>query len=54
MTLARPQFEHLVLGALEASPSRIPVLVGGCGTGRTHLLRAAGRGHAEDGVPGRP
>ena len=40
MTLARPQFEHLVLGALEASPSRIPVLVGGCGTGRTHLLRA--------------
>jgi hypothetical protein len=40
MTLARPQFEHLVLGALESSPSRIPVLVGGCGTGRTHLLRA--------------
>jgi hypothetical protein len=40
MTLARPQFEHLVLGALEASPARIPVLVGGCGTGRTHLLRA--------------
>jgi hypothetical protein len=40
MTLARPQFEHLVLGALEASPSRLPVLVGGCGTGRTHLLRA--------------
>jgi hypothetical protein len=40
VTLARPQFEHLVLGALEASPGRIPVLVGGCGTGRTHLLRA--------------
>jgi hypothetical protein len=40
MTLARPQFEHLVLGALEGTPAHIPVLVGGCGTGRTHLLRA--------------
>jgi hypothetical protein len=39
MTIARPQFEHRVLAALDATPPRIPVLVGGCGTGRTHLLR---------------
>lgn len=49
MTLARPQFEHLVLGALEASPTRIPVLVGGCGTGRTHLLRALREHLGRDG-----
>jgi len=28
-----------VLAALDASPSRIPVLVGGCGSGRTTLVR---------------
>jgi hypothetical protein len=28
-----------VLSALEADPPRIPVLVGGCGMGRTFLLR---------------
>jgi hypothetical protein len=28
-----------VLAALDASPSRIPVLVGGCGSGRTTLLQ---------------
>jgi hypothetical protein len=39
MTIARPQFERRVLAALDATPPRIPVLVGGCGTGRTHLLR---------------
>jgi hypothetical protein len=32
-------FERRVLSALEASPSRIPVLLGGCGTGRTWLLQ---------------
>lgn len=32
-------FERRVHGALEASPSRIPVLLGGCGTGRTWLLQ---------------
>jgi hypothetical protein len=31
-------FERRVLGALEAAPSRIPVVLGGCGTGRTTLL----------------
>ncbi len=39
MTIARPQFERRVLAALDASPTRMPLLVGGCGTGRTHLLR---------------
>ena len=39
MTVARPAFERRVLSALEADPARIPVLVGGCGTGRTYLLR---------------
>lgn len=32
-------FERRVLGALEASPSRIPVVPGGCGSGRTWLLQ---------------
>jgi len=39
MTIARPGFERRVLSALDARPARIPVLVGGCGTGRTFLLR---------------
>ncbi len=39
MTIARPQFERRVLAALDATPARIPVLIGGCGSGRTHLLR---------------
>jgi hypothetical protein len=32
--------ERRVLAALEASPPRIPVLLGGCGTGRTTALHA--------------
>ena len=32
-------FERRVQSALEASPSRIPVVLGGCGTGRTWLLQ---------------
>ena len=39
MIAARPAFERRVLSALEADPMRIPVLVGGCGMGRTFLLR---------------
>ena len=31
-------FERRVLGALETAPSRIPVVLGGCGSGRTMLL----------------
>lgn len=34
----RPALERLVLSALEAEPPRIPVVLGGCGSGRTSLL----------------
>jgi hypothetical protein len=44
-------FERRVQTALEASPSRIPVILGGCGTGRTWLLQRCrdrvGRGAAQ-------
>src|SRR5438132_13960141 len=44
-------FDRRVLGALESAPSRIPVVLGGCGTGRTALLRRLrdrlGRGAAQ-------
>ena len=44
-------FERRVHSALEASPSRIPVILGGCGTGRTWLLQhmrdRLGRGAAQ-------
>jgi hypothetical protein len=44
-------FERRVQTALDASPSRIPVILGGCGTGRTWLLQRlrerAGRGAAQ-------
>ena len=39
MTGPAAGFERRVLSALEASPSRIPVVIGGCGTGRTWLLQ---------------
>ena len=32
--------ERRVLAALEATPPRIPVVLGGCGSGRTTLLHA--------------
>jgi hypothetical protein len=38
MTGPRAGFERRVQGALDAAPSRIPVVLGGCGTGRTWLL----------------
>jgi hypothetical protein len=51
MTGAQPGFERRVLGALDAAPSRIPVILGGCGTGRTWLLQRVrdrvGRGSAQ-------
>jgi hypothetical protein len=34
-------FDRRVMGALESTPSRIPVVLGGCGTGRTMLLQRA-------------
>jgi hypothetical protein len=51
MTGPQAGFERRVQAALEASPSRTPVILGGCGTGRTSLLRRlgqrAGRGAAQ-------
>ncbi|MGE5246160.1 MAG: hypothetical protein ACM3SQ_18190 [Betaproteobacteria bacterium] len=48
---ARSALARRVLGALDASPSRIPVLVGGCGSGRSVLAQQihdrAGRGMAQ-------
>ena len=38
MTGAQPGFERRLSAALDAAPSRIPVVLGGCGTGRTWLL----------------
>src|SRR6185503_11361846 len=38
MTGAPTGFDRRVQSALDASPSRIPVILGGCGTGRTSLL----------------
>ncbi|MGH9221203.1 MAG: hypothetical protein ACRD1W_17995, partial [Vicinamibacterales bacterium] len=43
--------ERRVLAALEAAPPRIPVVIGGCGSGRTTLLHALtdrmGRAHCQ-------
>lgn len=51
MTGSQAGFERRVQSAIEASPSRIPVILGGCGTGRTFLLQRlrdrAGRGAAQ-------
>ena len=51
MTGAQLGFERRVQGALDASPSRIPVVLGGCGTGRTWMLQRLrdrlGRGAAQ-------
>src|SRR5262245_60320054 len=38
MITSRTTLARRVTAALDASPSRIPVLLGGCGTGRTTLL----------------
>jgi hypothetical protein len=38
MMAERPAFERRVMAALEAVPPRIPVLLGGCGSGRTSVL----------------
>ena len=51
MTGSQPGFDRRVHGALDAAPSRIPVVLGGCGTGRTWLLQRlrerTGRGAAQ-------
>ena len=41
MVALRPALMRRVFAALDASPPRIPVLVGGCGSGRTTLLLQA-------------
>ena len=47
----RPAIERRILSALDAIPSRIPVVLGGCGSGRTSLLRRVshllGEGHSQ-------
>jgi hypothetical protein len=51
MTGSQPGFERRVHAALDAVPSRIPVVLGGCGSGRTWLLQRLqernGRGAAQ-------
>ena len=51
MTAAHAGFDRRALSALDAVPSRIPVILGGCGTGRTSLLHRlrdrAGRAGAQ-------
>jgi hypothetical protein len=51
MTAPHAGFERRVYAALETAPSRIPVVLGGCGTGRTSLLHRLrdriGRGAAQ-------
>jgi hypothetical protein len=51
MLTARTVLARRVTAALDASPSRIPVLLGGCGTGRTTVVRQLrerlGRGAAQ-------
>src|SRR3954468_16957658 len=51
MLTARSTLTRRIIAALDASPSRIPVLVGGCGSGRTTLLQQVrdrlGRGEAQ-------
>jgi hypothetical protein len=40
MTGPQAGFERRIHSALEASPSKIPVILGGCGSGRTSLLHS--------------
>jgi hypothetical protein len=42
MLTPRPTLTRRIVSALDASPSRIPVVVGGCGSGRTTLVRQIG------------
>ena len=37
---AHAGLERRVLASLDATPSRVPVVLGGCGSGRTTLLHA--------------
>ena len=50
--------ERRVLASLDAAPSRVPVVLGGCGTGRTTLLHGVadrlGRRFVVEAVEGCP
>ena len=48
MITARTALARRVTAALDASPSRIPVLLGGCGSGRTTLLLQLRERHFEE------
>ena len=39
MTIPRPALLRRIQAVVDATPSRIPVLLGGCGSGRSSLLR---------------
>jgi hypothetical protein len=52
MTGSQPGFERRVHGALDAVPSRIPVVLGGCGTGRTWLLQRLRERNGRGSAPG--
>src|SRR6185436_20832535 len=39
MVTPRSTLTRRIVSALDASPSRIPVIVGGCGSGRTTLMQ---------------
>ena len=49
MLTPRTTLARRVTSVLDASPSRIPVLLGGCGSGRTTLLRQLLSRKARDG-----
>ena len=41
MKIARPALTARLHSMIEETPSRVPVLLGGCGTGRTTVLQVA-------------
>ena len=48
MLTPRSTLTRRVMAALDASPSRIPVLLGGCGTGQHDAPASASRSHLQD------
>ena len=50
MTIPRPALLRRIQSVVDAAPSRIPVLLGGCGSGRTSLLRELREDHPDGRV----